>query len=415
VNAGGSLYKFVICAAVFFSGLCVFGQADTSGKKIKIPKHYFSTTLFMDLYSVGESKFITKRLSGSEKDIAEKLQKYQYSQTIGGFYFPVSTIEKVHEDNRVSNWHILGTGTYMLAMPRFGNDINKHNLVKVSLGLRAIYNSGGKGIWFFDATPFISSDLSAPGTTTARWASTVLYDRIVSSTFSFRIGYTRTFILGNRFHLPYVGFRIGRLNGTYFSAQFPRGMTFSVPLGNKFRMSIFTKPTGSLLTMGNTDSLYNGLTNKGRLDSTIIFGRYDGLFGFRLDYNPGKHVSFYLEFGNSNIRGIAFFSRQYNRPNGAPIQDNVQIFKSFFASPLEGRGFLSFGFTVRFGRTRSVYNNYNMYEVFNTNSIISPGDNNNNTGDGNIPADVKLKKKKEMSNLNTKDVQDLIEAQDLYN
>jgi hypothetical protein len=257
--------------------------------------------------------------------------------------------------------------------------------------------------------------MSAAGTFAARWGSTVLYDRIVSQKFSFRIGYTRTFILGNRFHLPYLGVRIGRLDRIYFSAQFPRGMTFSFPLATKWRMSIFTKPTGSLLTFANNDSIYNGLTNKGRLDSTIIFGRYDGLWGFRVDYNPSKNVSLFLEFGRSNIRAVAFYSRLYNKPNGDPIKENVQVYKSFFAGPLEGAGFLTFGLTVRIGKTRSVYNNYNMYEVFNTNSIIAPGDNTNNTGDGNIPNATKLKKGKEATNIETRDVQDLIEAQDLYN
>jgi len=399
------------------SGFVVFGQVeaslDTSGKKVKIPKHYFATTLFVDMYSIGETKIPTKDLVGTKLDIAKKLERYQYSQSIGGFYFPFKTKEKVHDDGRVSNWHWLGTGSYMIAMPRFAG-ISDHNLMKVSLGVRGIYNSGRKNLWFIDMSPFISGDMGHAGTFATRWGSTVLYDRIVSPKFSFRVGYTRTFILGNRFHLPYVGFRVGKLSRTYFSLQFPRGMTFSFPVANKCRLSIFTKPTGSLLTMANTDSLYNGLTNSGRLDSTIIFGRYDGLFGFRLDYSPNKHVSIFLEFGKSNVRALGLFSREYNVA-GSPGKDKGQVFKPFFTDPLPGSGFLSMGVTVRIGKTRSVYNNYNMYEVFNTNSAIAPGDNTNNTGDGNIPTEVKLKKKKEASNIDTRDVQDLIEAQDLYN
>lgn len=407
-----SLYRFAAVAALLLSGFGVYAQADTAAKKVKLPKHYFANTFYLDLYSIGQTNIPTKGLTGTELDIAKRLQKYQYSQTVAGFYFPFRTTEKVHDDGRVSNWHWLGTANYMLAMPRFDN-ISNHNLVKLSLGVRAIYNSGAKGLWFIDMAPFVSGDMGIAGTFATRWGSTVLYDRMVSPYFSFRVGYTRTFVLGNRLHLPYLGFRVGRLNRTYFSAQFPRGMTFSTPLGQKWRFSVFTKPTGSLLTMGNTDSLYNGVTPKGRIDSTIIFGRYDGLFGFRFDYNPSRYVSLFVEFGHSNIRAIALFSRDYNSPKG--IKNDVQVFKPFFVDPLKGSGFLSFGLTVRVGRTRSVYNNYNMYEVFNTNTTIAPGDNTNNTGDGNIPTELKLKLKKAESNLKTKDVQDLIEAQDLYN
>lgn len=400
------------------SGFSVFSQVDavpdSSGKKVKIPKHYFATTFYLDMYSVGESKLITKDLTQEQKDLAEKLGKYKYSQNIGGFYFPFKTTEKVHADGRVSNWHWLGTANYMVARPRF-TGISDHNLTKLSLGVRAIYNSGKKGIWFIDMAPFVSGDQGKEGTYATRWGTTVLYDRMVSPKFSFRVGYTRTFILGNRFHLPYLGVRFGRLDRTYFSMQFPRGMTFSTPIGSKMRLNIFTRPTGSLLTMANNDSLYNGLTNKNRLDSTIVFGRYDGLFGLRLEYKPNRHLSFFAELGKSNIRAVGLFSRQYNKPNGDPIKENVQVYKSFFTSPLRGAGFISLGLTVRIGKTRSVYNNYNMYEVFNTNTSVAPGDNNHDIGSGDIPNEVKLKKKKEQAAVQTLDVHDLIETQDLYN
>lgn len=409
-----AIYRSLLAAVLLAVPFFVLAQPDTAAKKLKLPKHYFSNTVYVDMYSVGRTHLVEKNLDQTQRELAKKLGSYQYSQSIGGFYFPFATREKTHADGRISNWHWLGTGSYMMAMPRFSG-ISNHNLMKVSLGVRAIYNSGKKGIWFIDMSPFVSGDQGVPGTFATRWGSTVLYDYMVNPKFSFRVGYTRTFILGNRFHLPYLGFRVGRLDKAYLSVQFPRGINFSFPVAQKMRISIFSRPTGSLLTMGNNDSLYNGLTNKGRLDSTIIFGRYDGLFGFRMDYNPNRHLSFFVEFGKSNIRGVALFSRQYNRANGAPIRDNVQVYKAFFGAPLQGSGFVSLGLTVRFGKTRTVYNNYNMYEVFNTNTTIAPGDNNNNTGDGDIPVEVKLKKAKETMNLKTRDVQDLIEAQDLYN
>jgi hypothetical protein len=401
-------------AAFLISGFAVLSQTDTAAQKVKLPKHYFATTLYADVYSIGRSNFISKQMTDGEKELAKKLGSYQYSQSLGGFYFPFKTREKTHDDGRVSNWHWLGTGNYLLAMPRFAG-IGNHNLVKVSLGVRGIYNSGRKNIWFIDLSPFVSGDLGRAGTFAARWGSTVLYDRIINPKFSFRVGYTRTFILGNRFHLPYLGFRVGRLDRIYFSMQFPRGMTFSVPMRSKARFSVFTRPTGGLFTMGNSDSLYNGLTNSGRLDSTIIFGRYDGLFGFRFDFRPNRHVSFFFEFGKSNVRALAFFSREYNTSSGTPVKDNVQVYKAFFTGPLQGGGFVSLGLSVRIGKTRSVYNNYNMYEVFHANSSIAPGDNNNELGPGQIPNAGKAGKGREATNLSTTDVQDLIETQDLYN
>lgn len=381
---------------------------DTTAKKVKVPKHYFTPTLYNDYYYTPTSYFRTGpgfKLDSNQAAIARQLKDYQYSQLTGGLYIPLVTNEKIHEDGHVSNFHLLATGSYMVAMPRFSG-IGAHNILKASIGMRGIYNSGKKGIWFFDATPFIVGDLSASGTMVSRWASTVLYDRIVTPNFSYRIGITRTFLLGNRFHLPYIGIRVGRLDRTYLSVQFPRYVSMSFPIGSKFRGSFYTKAMGNLLAMGNTDTLYNGTNGKSNeIDKTIIFGRYDGNTGMRLDFNPSSHFSIYGALGLCGIRGIALYSNQYN------AKKNADVLVPFFAQRMHGSFYFNLGLTIRIGRARSVYGNHNMYEVFNSNSSIDAGDNNINTGDGNIPTDTK---KKTITNLRTRDIQDLVEAQDLY-
>lgn len=381
---------------------------DTAAKKVKIPKHYFTPTFYSDYYYTPTSFFPNRRgfaVDSNQTAIARQLKDYQYSQLTGGLYIPLVTSEKIHEDGRVSNFHLLATGSYMVAMPRFSG-ISAHNILKASIGMRGIYNSGKKGIWFFDATPFIVGDLSTSGTMVSRWASTVLYDRIVTPNFSYRVGITRTFLLGNRFHLPYIGIRVGRLDKTYLSVQFPRFVNFSFPMGSKFRGSFYTKAMGNLLAIGNTDSLYNGTNGKSNdIDKTIIFGRYDGNTGMRLDFNPSSHFSIYGAFGIAGIRALALYSNQYN------AKKNSEVLVPFFTHRVPGCFYFNFGLTVRIGRARSVYGNHNMYEVFNSNSTIDTGDNNINTGDGNIPNETK---KKTITNLRTRDIQDLIEAQDLY-
>ena len=394
----------LICLGAF-GNTYTFAQND-SLKKIKIPKHYFTPTLFTDFYTTPEKNIRTtewngKPLPAEPLRIAKVLKNYAYSQSIGGFYFPILTREKVHEDLSVSNFHFLGTGCYMLSMPRFGG-INNHNLLKASLGLRGIYNNGKKGIWFMEASPYLSADLSQGQTYNYRWAGTILYDYMANPALSFRFGVTRTFIYGNLSHLPYIGIRIGRLDRSYLSIQFPRNISFSFPMGRTWRGSILTKPMGGLFTMANTDSLYNGS------DKTIMYGRFEMITGFRLDAAFNNHLSAFASAGVTGIKNLGFYSFGYNN-----LQPNkgLQGYVPFFAQRLTGGVFLEFGLTLRIGQARSVYKNYNMYEVFNTNSNLDPGDNNTNTGDANIPNDVK---KKAISNLKTKDIQDLIEAQDMY-
>jgi hypothetical protein len=223
---------------------------------------------------------------------------------------------------------------------------------------------------------------------------------MVSPVFSFRVGVTRTFVLANRRQLPYIGVRFGRLDKTYLSIQFPRNVTLSFPFGRYLRGSIYFKPMGGLFNMANNDSIYTKNNDK-----TILYGRYELISGFRLDANFNKHISVFASAGFTGVKYLAFYSETENKNNRFKLND-------FYNEKISRGVFLDLGFTLRIGRAKSIYNNYNLYETFNLNSTIDVGDNNTNTGDGNIPN--AMKKKTQNSNLKVKDVQDLIEAQDLY-
>jgi hypothetical protein len=390
--------KYALLSVLLIVVVNSFAQTDTT-KKIKTPKHYFTPTVFSDYYTTPQKDLDQKFRRGSDNAIIRKhLANYQYSQLVGGFYFPILTKDYDHADGTTSNFHLLGTGSYMMAMPRFGGTSN-HNLLKASIGIRGIYNSGKKGIWFVDATPFMSTDLSAQCNTVYRWAGTVLYDYMANPSLSFRFGVTRTFLYGNRYHLPYFGMRIGRLDKIYVSMQFPRNVTFSFPMGKYLRGSVYFKPMGGVFNMANNDSIYP--KNK---DNTILYGRYELISGFRLDASFNKHISVFISGGFTGVKSLAFYSDNENEHSKLAMND-------FYNEKISQGIFFNMGFTLRIGRAKSIYNNYNLYETVNLNSTIDVGDNNTNTGDGNIPNQTK---NKPQNNLKIKDVQDLIEAQDLY-
>ena len=392
------ILKYALLSILMVVVINTFAQTDTI-KKIKSPKHYFTPTIFTDYYTTPQKNLDQKFRKGSDNAaIRRHLANYQYSQLTGGFYFPIITKDYTNADSTTSNFHLLGTGSYMMAMPRFGGTSN-HTLLKASIGIRGIYNTGKKGIWFIDATPFMSTDLSAHSNTIYRWASTILYDYMANPKLSFRFGLTRTFIYGNRYHLPYFGVRIGRLDKSYVSIQFPRNVTFSFPMGKYFRGSAYFKPMGGLFNMANNDSIYP--KNK---DNTILYGRYELITGFRLDTRFNKYISLFISCGFTGVKSLAFYSDSENKQNKLALNN-------FYNEKISQGIFFNTGFTLRIGRAKSIYNNYNLYETFNLNTTIDVGDNNTNTGDSNIPNATKNKTK---DNLKIKDVQDLIEAQDLY-
>jgi hypothetical protein len=94
------------------------------------------------------------------------------------------------------------------------------------------------------------------------------------------------------------------------------------------------------------------------------------------------------------------FSETYNKGNKGQLN-------SFYKEKLKGALFLNFGLVFKFGKVKSTYNNYNLYNAQDLNS--TDVNNNLNIGQNQIPA-----KETKIKNVGPDEVQDLIDAQDFY-
>ncbi|MES2134464.1 MAG: hypothetical protein V4506_19110 [Bacteroidota bacterium] len=358
-------------------------------KVMKPARHYFKTTIYTDFYGTGK-----RDLSG-KNFVSNKLKTYQLNQFTLGFNAPVFTQDFYKKDStKISNLHLLLTGSYASVSPDFEGVKTKHRLSKTSVGIRVIYNTGKKSIFYVELAPFMTQDNGYQYTQKYRFANTVLYNCTVSKYFSFRLGYTRSFIFGNRYHLPYIGFRVGRMDGVNFSVQFPRSITFNVPICKYVKTSLYTKPQGGLYSFANVDSIYY-LNN----DKSINFGRYEFIGGMRVDVYPASCFNFYLSAGFTTQNYIGFYSETFNRRNRG-------IYNSFYRENIDKSMYVNFGLVFKFGKVKSIYNNYNLYDAQDLNN--TDADNISN-GNPQIPA-----KQGKVKNVKPSDVQDLIDTQDFY-
>jgi hypothetical protein len=381
-----ALYVFI--GFVLFNTKLLAFEHD-SLKKEKPAKHYFKTVIYADYYSTG------KRDLNSENFISSKLKSYQLSQFSLGFNTPLITKDFYKKDSTViSNFHLLLAGNIVSLRPVFDGLTENHNLIKRSIGIKWMYNNGKKSLFYGELTPFTTRDQKYRYTRTGRFASMFVYNCAVNKYFTFRVGYVRSFAFGNRYHLPYLGIRVGKLDGVNMSIQFPRSVSINVPIGQYFKASLYTRPQGGLYTMANTDTLYY-LNN----DKRINFGRYEFLSGLRLDVFPSKLVSFYLSGGVTNQNYIGFFSDSYNKKASSS-------YNPFFVEKLKSSVFLNGGLVFKFGKTKSIYNNYNLYDAQDLNNTDV---NNIQQGNSQIPA-----KQRKIKNIGADEVQDLIETSDLY-
>ena len=370
------------------------GDSTKVVKNAEIPKHYFSKTVFLDYYAPG------KRQLDTVNTVSKRLNSYMVSQFAMGFNFPVYTKDKYNKDSTiVANTHLLITGGYSSLSLNFGG-ISRHTFSKAGIGFRGIYNNGKKSIFFGEISPYVTQDRGYAYTKTYLVTATFLYNYAVSEKFALRIGFTRSYIWGNRYHLPYIGIRIGRLDKVNYSLQFPRGMTLNIPVGKYVRTSLYTKPQGGFYTFGNSnDSIQLGNIYENK---KLYFGRLEFLTGLRIDILPTKHFNFYLASGFTTRNFIAFY------PSPDP-KKSLSSFIDYYKKKINGSAYINFGLVFRFGKTRSVYNNSQMYDAMDMNNGIDPNDNNVNPGNGDIPSPSK-----KMGKNKAEDVIDLIDTEDIY-
>jgi hypothetical protein len=377
------------------------GQSAYDSLQLKNAKHYFKSTIFLDSYSKANQKFPKQKPNSVSNDsvIDKRLGSFGLKQFSLGFYTPVYTRTYYNQDSTVySNTHYLVTGNFVSVQPTF-DSIKDHTLIKFGMGLRIIQNSGKKGVWFIDIQPFTTKDVT---TSTPngyfRMANSFIYSHNFSAKFNMRLGITKSFMWGNRYYLPYLGFRWGKLDGVNFSLQIPKNISLNIPISDRFRFSIFSKPQGGMYSFLNNDSIYYFRPEV----ESFNFTHYEILGGLRLDFILNKNFSGYVDVGSSTRSTITFYSVE-KKP-----KSNVPYKLYFYDKSLSPTGFLNFGLVWRFGKTKSYYNDRNMYDVFDINNTNGVGD--LNTGPGNT--EIPIKKSIKRSKLNLDDIQDLIDITD---
>lgn len=341
----------------FYSSL-VFSQKDSI--KLKLPKHYFQTIILLDYYQKPQVN-----LSGNDY-ISQKIKSYQIQQSTFAFSIPVFTKDILKSDSSIATSNFLITGYFLRYRPNFEGLNNEHILMKNGIGIRWVYNNGKKSIFFVDFSPFSTLDKGYQETRVIRMASLLLWSYSVSEKLNFRLGLTKSFMWGNRYYLPFVGIRIGKMNKINFSFQFPRIIALNFPITNYLQISLYTKPQGGLFSMSNKDTLYPKFFEKNQV---IYLGRYEFLSGLRIDVKPFKWLGIYLSAGQSINNYLALYSLQFNKKR-------TFSYGHFFQSMPGRTPFINLGIVGYFGKTKSYYYRKNIDEQIQLHHQMGVGDEN---------------------------------------
>ncbi|MBI3511891.1 MAG: hypothetical protein HY064_14615 [Bacteroidetes bacterium] len=398
------LAPFAGTASPFVHDSIVIANSFSSKAKQREVRNYIRPCVYVNYFTTGERIIRPVKPGINQVAITNVLGKYKFSEGNLGFYCPLYTHTHFSSDSTdVNTFHLLMTFNGLNDRPQFSNLPKQHQLYKMGLGIRGIYAFRSQFILFADLSPYVTGDkYDTHLTQQYHLAGSVVFNWMVSPAFSMRAGITRTFIWGNRWILPMAGIRVGRLDGKcYFSMQFPRYTSLTFQPSPKFSFSLYSRAYGGLYNISNADSLYIGR------DSVIQLGQTGLANGIRFDFRPSPNFSFFVSTGYAVRNHIWLYSWSFNDQ-----LHPINSFGPFYNGNPAPTGFVQLGMTWRFGKAKKSAGNYLMYDVFQMNNDMDPGDNNNGPGNGNIPGGYD--KKKEMNKVQYKDVIDLVDDTDLY-
>lgn len=348
----------------------------------KAPRRYFRPAVYSNAFMTPASPVT---LDGAPTG------NFKYTHFNAGYLVPLYTESWITDKgNYNGNFHVLSGANYLRAYPSYSEFSANYPLFKFSWNIRFIYNTGRKSIWFASLSPFISQDDQTFGKPELRYAAALVYNRTVSKNFSYRLGAYRSYILGGRIiYFPVVGLRIGPLDGTWFSFQFPKYASFNFQMGPKFRGSIFAKPSGTIFN-------YSDFAGK---SDVVKFRRYELLVGYLIQFRMNSHVQLHMGSGWATNRFISFSDNKGNTGNDL-FQNQMNAASSLF---------ITGGITIRFGKSISIANDINMFDVFDLNNTFDIG----SSGDASPDAEMQGKERPSQT-IQYRDIQDLISEEDIY-
>jgi hypothetical protein len=363
--------SFLMILACFFSFSLQAQQQSVAVKRYIKPTFYFNNIRMPE-----------KPSSGKLIDL------YGLKQVNLGVFFPMYTSNWYKSDSiTLASFHLLASAisNSTRVLLDAGNS-ESYRIARLQAGVSAFYCTGYKNIWFASVQPLISQDRNAFSKPMARIAAVFLLSRNVSPSFSYKIGFIRTFVWGDnvRNNLPIIGFRFGKLDKAHLNVILPRNISFNMPVGNKTWLEIFTKPIGGLHIISNKDSIISD-------SKRIALGRVEVLTGFGITYRPNSNVAF---FANT---GIAYKKR-------AVLIDEAREKYVFRTKPSI---FLNLGLSLTIGRSKNIQNNFLMYDAMSTQNMMV-GNNTNGALNNQIPSSSSANKINDINKIKLSDMKDFL-------
>lgn len=326
--------------------------------------------------------------------------RYTFREFSASGYYPVKESKFYSKNNNYQkSLTILCTGSLSRSVADF-SFIETRPIVRLSAGVRILYNSGPKNIWMAGLSPFIAENEGSVRNAIPRFFANILYTRMVSEYFSYRLGLSYTYLFNGGALLPILGFRVGSYKGLFLNFQIPRDISLVWTINNNWQTGIFTRLSGGIYRFRES-TLSRQIKGD---EANLVFYRTDFLNGIMINYSPNFKYYFSLNAGIAHNRSVNLALTNELIPTKGHI---------YIDEMAQSAGFVNLSFSVYFGKpTYSGSYNY-LIEQKAVNNSFDAG--NFNIGGNQITQDMNRVdtrdlRKKDLKNMNDRylDVKDFL-------
>ena len=355
-------------------------------------KYSFRKQLSFNFLSVGQTREPLRNKN-------TELYQYRFQEIALSGYIPVFEGKYARDQGNDASLTLLLNGS-LSSSRSFFNFSSTKPVTRISLGLRALYYSGGKNIWMVSFSPFLSEEVKLIKNVVPRFFGSVLFTRMVNEYFSYKLGLSYTYLFNGGALLPIVGFRVGDYQKVFLNVQIPRDISLNWTINNHWQTGIFTRLSGGIYRFKVEDKIGRF---KDSIGSVVLY-RTDILTGFMINYSPSTNFYFSLNAGLAHNRNINIaFSNEFIPIRGHVIDDGRAV----------NAPFINLSMAIYFGKPtyNGVYNY--LVEQKAVNNSLDPGDFNigiNQTTQDMNRVGVKDIIKKDLKTLNNRylDVKDFL-------
>jgi hypothetical protein len=228
-----------------------------------------------------------------KKSMTDSLGTYRYTALKLGFNMPIYS--KFSQNPKTGNStlsHIFFSLDGKMSLPEISFVYPNHLFIDAGARLTAIYIDGNKNSWLGTFHTSMVEDnytISSPG---LRYTGAILYKRKKSDRFSYHIGVTYSYVFGQGFVLPLLGFQTPINKKTLLIANLPLSISILSRPDNKTAALFYIRAVGNEHKYSSTGFLPDSVVTE-----TLKFRISSIQLGLTGKFNAGRHFLFTARTG----------------------------------------------------------------------------------------------------------------------